>query len=188
MEENDVPFEMLGGGQLQEITDLLRSHHVDQLVSFPQAVVVGDQSSGKSSVLSALARDIQFPSSSSLTTRCPCIVFMKNSEIFSASVSSGQEEKKSPSLLTFVKPSRLCKKKCSKVLTDERIVVRICGPKLVDLTLIGLPGIFRALHHMWGPARWRHCIWWMRQSMRFPVGRLSVGLRQEGKSFGECMN
>ena len=52
-------------GLLDEL-DKLREHNVDKYVELPQIVVVGDQSSGKSSVLEAIS-ELPFPRSSIVT-------------------------------------------------------------------------------------------------------------------------
>src|ERR1700712_3009909 len=54
-------------GLLDEL-DKLREHGVDKYVELPQIVVVGDQSSGKSSVLEAIS-ELPFPRSSIRCTR-----------------------------------------------------------------------------------------------------------------------
>ena len=60
--------------QLEEIRKTCGS---DVKLDLPQIVVIGDQSSGKSSLLSSLF-DIPFPENTGTTTRCPIIVYTKN--------------------------------------------------------------------------------------------------------------
>lgn len=55
---------------LIDLVDGLRFLHIEQEVSLPSMAVVGDQSSGKSSVLEALA-GVALPRGSGIVTRCP---------------------------------------------------------------------------------------------------------------------
>ena len=59
--------------------DSLHSNDLGAYIELPQIAVMGDTSSGKSSVLSAIAGYLLFPSSSVLTTRCPTRLRMENS-------------------------------------------------------------------------------------------------------------
>lgn len=54
--------------ELLDIIDSLRDQDIGRYVELPQIIVVGDQSSGKSSVLEAISR-VRFPSKSGLCTR-----------------------------------------------------------------------------------------------------------------------
>ena len=58
--------------------DHLRSNNVDKYVSLPQIVVMGDTSSGKSSLLS-MTSGIPLPSNDELTTRCAVRIRMEKS-------------------------------------------------------------------------------------------------------------
>lgn len=80
--------------------DQLRSIRVDQDLRLPQIAVMGDQSSGKSSVLESFS-SIPFPRGSGLVTRCATQIAMKRvKKGWSASVSvrksEGQEHPKFP--------------------------------------------------------------------------------------------
>ena len=59
--------------KIKEIRPLISSYKIQ----LPQIVVIGDQSSGKSSVLESLT-GIKFPVNSGICTRCPIIVNCKN--------------------------------------------------------------------------------------------------------------
>lgn len=59
-----------------DLIDILRSQGVHQDVPLPQIAVMGDQSSGKSSVLEALS-GVPFPRGTGLVTRCPTQLIMK---------------------------------------------------------------------------------------------------------------
>jgi hypothetical protein len=59
-----------------DLIDTLRAQGVHQDVPLPQIAVMGDQSSGKSSVLEALS-GVPFPRGTGLVTRCPTQLIMK---------------------------------------------------------------------------------------------------------------
>ena len=59
-----------------DLVDELRSLGIEQDLPLPQIAVMGDQSSGKSSVLEALS-GVPFPRGTGLVTRCPCQLTMK---------------------------------------------------------------------------------------------------------------
>ena len=62
-----------------DLIDRLRSVGIEKDVPIPQIVVMGDQSSGKSSVLEAIS-GIPFPRGSGLVTRCPTQLTMKRTD------------------------------------------------------------------------------------------------------------
>ena len=68
------------------IIDKLRELGVGSDVGLPQLVVVGDQSSGKSSVLEAIM-DFPFPRNSGLCTRFATNIILRRSHISSVSIS-----------------------------------------------------------------------------------------------------
>ena len=59
-----------------DLIDEMRRLGVEQDLPLPQIAVMGDQSSGKSSVLEALS-GVPFPRGTGLVTRCPCQLTMK---------------------------------------------------------------------------------------------------------------
>ncbi|KAK7190960.1 hypothetical protein DPSP01_009163 [Paraphaeosphaeria sporulosa] len=70
----DAPVfdELLTSNQaaLLNLIDKLRNHGVSDIIDFPQIIVCGDQSSGKSSVLEAISR-VSFPKDSAVCTLFP---------------------------------------------------------------------------------------------------------------------
>ena len=148
-----------------DLIDSLRHVGVHQDVSLPQIAVMGDQSSGKSSVLHSLS-GIPFPKGSGLVTRCPTQLIMSKSApgspwtatasinfASSGDSSSGSERKQPPGagpiasmdLVTGVIEqftNFLTKGKTSGFSTDS-IVIKVTSPDSPDLTIIDLPGIVR---------------------------------------------
>lgn len=71
---------------LLDVVDRLRSHGVNELVSLPQVIVCGDQSSGISSVLEAISH-VSFRAKSSVCTRFPTELVLRRALHNSSSVS-----------------------------------------------------------------------------------------------------
>ncbi|CAM9724999.1 unnamed protein product [Chrysoparadoxa australica] len=144
-----------------DLVDALRSQGAQEELSLPQIAVMGDQSSGKSSVLEAseaALSGVQFPRGSGLVTRCPVQLVMKRTEAGSkwkakASVlwHRGEQPKaagdvSSPDQLQAV-ISELMETVCggdtANGFSTDTIVVQVESPNSPDLTLIDLPGIVR---------------------------------------------
>mmetsp|Transcript_3290 Transcript_3290/g.4634 ORF Transcript_3290/g.4634 Transcript_3290/m.4634 type:complete len:751 (+) Transcript_3290:51-2303(+) len=130
----------------------LRSLSLDKELSIPQIAVMGDQSSGKSSVLEALS-NVPFPRGSGLTTRCPVRLVMRTGlkgHQWSARVSTTKStqppvvvaspEELTPLIERFT--SSLTHGQATE-FSAESIVVEITAPEAPNLTLIDLPGIVR---------------------------------------------
>ena len=83
-----------------DLIDTLRSQGVHEDLPLPQIAVMGDQSSGKSSVLEALS-GVPFPRGTGLVTRCPTQLIMKRTP-------PGTEWKATAAVRTRVVPRWLC--------------------------------------------------------------------------------
>lgn len=141
-----------------DLIDTLRSVGVQNDVSLPTIVVIGDQSSGKSSVLEALS-GVALPRGSGIVTRCPLELRLRNV--------TGVKWK---AVLTYCPKSRPDKKgnnakkfefedtsSVEKHVTDAQnelagegvgicddlITLEVMSKDVCDLTLIDLPGIVR---------------------------------------------
>uniref|UniRef100_A0A8C1MP35 Myxovirus (influenza virus) resistance D n=1 Tax=Cyprinus carpio TaxID=7962 RepID=A0A8C1MP35_CYPCA len=140
LEENIRPY--------IDLIDSLRSVGIQKDLALPTIVVIGDQSSGKSSVLEALS-GVALPRGKGIVTRCPLELRLKKV--------TGVKWK---AVLTY------CKKKTdlwiqhqlhkiSKTasqnelagkgvgISDDLITLEVMSPDVCDLTLIDLPGIAR---------------------------------------------
>lgn len=146
---------MTGVRPLLDLIERLQEIGIQAEISLPQIVVMGDQSSGKSSVLQSIC-GIPFPRGSGLVTRCPTQVIMSKSPAgsewsgnISVNWSSSQPEQAGPVLT----PEELCSKIVA--LTDfitankqnsfsnDCLVIRISSPESPNLTIVDLPGIVR---------------------------------------------
>uniref|UniRef100_A0AAQ5XP51 Interferon-induced GTP-binding protein Mx n=1 Tax=Amphiprion ocellaris TaxID=80972 RepID=A0AAQ5XP51_AMPOC len=88
-----------------------------EIVQLPQIVVVGSQSSGKSSVLESLVGRDFLPRGSGIVTRRPLVLQLVNPNM---------------NLLLFL---------CFRGISPEPIYLKIFSPKVLNLTLVDLPGI-----------------------------------------------
>ena len=146
---------MKGVRPLLDLIERLQEIGIQAEISLPQIVVMGDQSSGKSSVLQSIC-GIPFPRGSGLVTRCPTQVIMSKSPAgsqwtgnISVNWSSSQPEQAGP----VQTPEELCSKIVA--LTDfitankqnsfsnDCLVIRISSPDSPNLTIVDLPGIVR---------------------------------------------
>jgi GTPase SAR1 family protein len=154
---SDFPISLAGNADLREFMELVTSTtHVKKYIKLPMICVMGDTSSGKSSLLSALSM-VELPSSHELTTRCPILLQMTHSNEAKASVSIQWHEKDDAVELEQVQVSdmtilpeaivnaqNLILQQTKKEVAFDVICVSVYGPQCLDLTLLDLPGMARA--------------------------------------------
>lgn len=131
-----------------DAVDQMRRDGIEQDIPIPQIAVMGDQSSGKSSVLEALS-GIPFPRGSGLVTRCVTQITMSEGPAWCAVVQAGGEkqvidesQKDSIGELIRVLTDKLCGKDTFGS-ADKIIEIQVTAPDAPNLTLIDLPGIVR---------------------------------------------
>lgn len=131
-----------------DLIDSLRSLGVEKDLGLPAIAVIGDQSSGKSSVLEALS-GVCLPRGSGIVTRCPLELRLKKS---SKSLKWTGEIKylkqkvklKNPGEVEHeVRKAQDCIAGAGSGVSDELITLEVISPNVPDLTLIDLPGITR---------------------------------------------
>ncbi|KAI8827296.1 P-loop containing nucleoside triphosphate hydrolase protein [Chytriomyces cf. hyalinus JEL632] len=117
---------------------------------------MGDTSSGKSSLLSAIS-GIEFPSSDLLTTRCPTQLILTKATTFSGSVrlvrfvADGSLSEKAKALesaddiASEIQALTLQIQEEGQQISDDAIVITVSGPQFPNLTLTDLPGIIRTV-------------------------------------------
>ncbi|KAI7782667.1 hypothetical protein LA080_013003 [Diaporthe eres] len=170
----DNPIEGLGNQALLDKIDRLRELNVGSIVSLPQLIVVGDQSSGKSSVLESLT-GFSFPRAAGLCTR------------YATQITCRREPKRSVSITIIPRPDAndIVKQRLRKfhrcldemnaqdladifkdanhvmgirsgveptdgsddgliTFSEDILRIEINGPDQPGLTVIDVPGIFRA--------------------------------------------
>ncbi|XP_014694764.1 interferon-induced GTP-binding protein Mx2 [Equus asinus] len=131
-----------------DLIDSLRALGVEQDIALPAIAVIGDQSSGKSSVLEALS-GVALPRGSGIVTRCPLVLKLKKQLqecTWRGRISYRNVE------VQLQEPSQVEKEICEAQnfvagngvgISHELISLEITSPEVPDLTLIDLPGIAR---------------------------------------------
>lgn len=165
MTSEDIGLPLGEQTQLLDAVDSLRRFGVESDIGAPHLIVIGDQSSGKSSVLEAICR-VQLAIHHRLCTRFPIELVIRRSDSFciEASIMPGKAVKRSQSDLEGIK--RFTRSGCQAnqvpeiieaaeialgistnaqaQFTDDILRIYISGPKQYPLTLIDLPGLYRA--------------------------------------------
>jgi hypothetical protein len=144
---------------LLDVVDRLRELGIDRDIPLPQIAVMGDQSSGKSSVLEALS-GVPFPRGSGLVTKCATELRMKKSRPdapWCAEISLTWDRPQPDAAGVVGTPSELGAKiaRLTEILVDRNgggkdgfesehsILIELSAPDVPDLTVIDLPGIVR---------------------------------------------
>ncbi|POR32469.1 Dynamin-like protein 4C [Tolypocladium paradoxum] len=148
--------------ELLDTIDKLRANDIGRYVELPQIVVVGDQSSGKSSVLEAISR-VRFPSKSTLCTRFATELILREADEPRMEVTirphDGESTDVKDKLALFNKvQTELCElsniiKEATEYMgidgdsnsfSKHILRVNISGPGVPQLTLVDLPGFYHA--------------------------------------------
>ncbi|CAB1428109.1 unnamed protein product [Pleuronectes platessa] len=131
-----------------DLIDSLRSLGVEKDLALPAIAVIGDQSSGKSSVLEALS-GVSLPRGKGIVTRCPLELKMKrkrSGDVWYGKISYRDYEEEIDDPADVEKMIREAQDKIAGVgvgISDDLISLEIASPDVPDLTLIDLPGITR---------------------------------------------
>lgn len=148
---------------LLDIIDKLRSQGISRYVDLPEIIVCGDQSAGKSSVLEAIS-GMSFPTKDNLCTRFPTELVLRRGEVTAPRVSinpgPGRSEEERERLRSFhatmdpedrwslsnivedAKAAMLLSD--SKEFSTDTLRIELSGPQQPHLTMVDLPGLFRA--------------------------------------------
>ncbi|NXO83156.1 MX protein, partial [Sitta europaea] len=131
-----------------DLVDSLRALGIEKDLSLPAIAVIGDQSSGKSSVLEALS-GVALPRGSGIVTRCPLELKLKRlpeGQAWQGKISYRNETQE------LLNPSEVDRaiREAQDVVAGPRgaisghlISLEVRSPDVPDLTLIDLPGIAR---------------------------------------------
>ncbi|KAF3347858.1 hypothetical protein VdG2_04094 [Verticillium dahliae VDG2] len=144
---------------LLDTIDKLRSINVGDIISLPQIIVVGDQSSGKSSVLEAISR-VPFPVKGDLCTRFATELVLRlsstsyvNVTIRFAKGSSGDQEpfhreeldlSRLPSLIEEATERMGIRPGSDVGFSRDVLRIEVSGPDVPSLTLVDLPGFYHS--------------------------------------------
>uniref|UniRef100_A0A4W5REX7 Interferon-induced GTP-binding protein Mx n=1 Tax=Hucho hucho TaxID=62062 RepID=A0A4W5REX7_9TELE len=125
-----------------DLIDDMRSIGIDKELPLPTIAVVGDQSSGKSSVLETLS-GVALPRGTGIVTRCPLLLQLCNDRTvkWEAVISYGGK------VVEFDEPSEVVRhvEHAGKGvgICEDLITLKITSSTVCDLSLIDLPGITR---------------------------------------------
>lgn len=131
-----------------DLIDTLRALGVEQDLALPAIAVIGDQSSGKSSVLEALS-GVALPRGSGIVTRCPLVLKLRKlneGEEWRGKVSYDdiEVELSDPSEVEeAINKGQNFIAGVGLGISDKLISLDVSSPNVPDLTLIDLPGITR---------------------------------------------
>ncbi|EMP31450.1 Interferon-induced GTP-binding protein Mx1 [Chelonia mydas] len=131
-----------------DLIDSLRALGVEKDLALPAIAVIGDQSSGKSSVLEALS-GVALPRGSGIVTRCPLVLKLKKlapRQEWKGKISYWDidEELHHPSVVEKeIRKAQDAMAGEGVGISQELISLEISSPSVPDLTLIDLPGIAR---------------------------------------------
>ncbi|KAK1060944.1 hypothetical protein LTR33_012802 [Friedmanniomyces endolithicus] len=147
---------------LLDIVDKLRSTGINRYIDLPQIVVCGDQSAGKSSVLEAIS-GIRFPTKDNLCTRFATELVLRRDDCAAVKVSIipglDREDEESSRLSKFNHEVDIDSPDLSgvtesakeamglseaKVFSSDILRIELQGIEQPHLTLVDLPGLFRA--------------------------------------------
>ncbi|KAJ3579793.1 hypothetical protein NPX13_g774 [Xylaria arbuscula] len=144
---------------LLDTIDSLRELQVGEIVNLPQIIVVGDQSSGKSSVLEAIS-GLSFPTKGDLCTRFATeLVIRRGPETkINVRIIANSPDSTSPRLYrrsTFNRETlgeiireateRMgIRSGSAKRFSRDVLRIELTGPDVVSLTLVDLPGFFHS--------------------------------------------
>ncbi|CAF1530360.1 unnamed protein product [Rotaria sp. Silwood1] len=132
--------------KVDRIRSLLSS--TDDGISFPSVVVVGDQSSGKSTLLESISL-VELPKGSGIVTRCPLVLRLRKSNqrkvyrLHDGNKKESLDEKTTMNLLKYIEEETKKIAGNNKNVVKDLIELQVEDPSVRDLTVIDLPGIAR---------------------------------------------
>ena len=114
-------------------------------LNYPQITVVGDQSSGKSSLLETIF-NIKLPTASGTCTKCPIVIKSKNNDNlkekkYYLESDNGTEDINEEIICEKIKDLQNKYTEDGSLVSDKEIILQIEGFDLLDITIVDLPGI-----------------------------------------------
>ncbi|KAF9733790.1 dynamin family protein [Paraphaeosphaeria minitans] len=155
-----------GQRKIMDIADRLRRTGLNGVVSLPQLVVCGDQSSGKSSVLEAIT-EIPFPRKENLCTRFATEIILRRDPVPTIKIAINPDKNRPESeqaqlrafnrtiedfsqLPTIIGDATQAMgleqvgAANSRAFSRDVLTIEICGPDRPQLTVVDLPGLIHA--------------------------------------------
>lgn len=142
---------MLLTRKMIEIRNILQTVGQSNTLTLPSIVVIGSQSSGKSSVLEAIVGHEFLPKGSNMVTRRPMELTLVNTPngeseygefpaLRLGKITDFNQIQRTLTDLNLAVPETEC-------VSDDPIQLRICSPNVPDLSLIDLPGYIQVTGH-----------------------------------------
>ncbi|KAI0404396.1 P-loop containing nucleoside triphosphate hydrolase protein [Xylaria palmicola] len=141
---------------LLDTIDSLRKHGIGRFADLPEIIVVGDESSGKSSVLEAILR-VRFPDGDGLSTRFATELVLRPSPQTRVSVrvqpasvlpdvdcNFNETTFDKKDIPRIIKEAKACLLRDKVTFSEDILHVEICSPEVPRLTLVDLPGFDHA--------------------------------------------
>ncbi|NWQ81366.1 MX protein, partial [Columbina picui] len=131
-----------------DLVDSLRALGIEKDLALPAIAVIGDQSSGKSSVLEALS-GIALPRGNGIVTRCPLELKLKRipaDQAWKGNISYRNiriELQNASEVEKAIREAQNVVAGTRGAISGELISLEVRSPDVPDLTLIDLPGIAR---------------------------------------------
>lgn len=131
--------------QINLLQDKLSRSGFQNLIQLPEIVVVGEQSSGKSSVLQSIIEREILPKGQGIVTKCPIRIRMKklnaNEEEYAKFDHVPDKKFKFENISEEIlsRTAELCSN--NKFISDTEITLDMFSSYMVSLTLVDLPGI-----------------------------------------------
>ena len=131
--------------KIDQVRAILSSN--DDGVTFPNVVVVGDQSSGKSTLLEALSL-VELPKGSGIVTRCPLVLRLRKSmkrqvyRLYDGNKKVLLDESQL-NILKYIEEETKKLAGQNKNVVHDLIELLVEDPNVRDLTVVDLPGIAR---------------------------------------------
>lgn len=146
---------MIQNAEYQDIIDKInriRSYGLNKMITIPQIAILGDQSSGKSSVLEAITK-LSFPRNIETCTRFATQVSLRQGDTQMSAFIDGESEfndkyrTQDSNWDVHAAVTAANKILCANSEISEKVLeITISGPTLSPLTIIDLPGMLLSLY------------------------------------------
>ena len=132
---------------INKLQEILSVSQLKYKINLPQIICIGAQSSGKSSIIESIIGKDFLPKGSGIITRRPIILQLinqKEGEDYCEFFLKPNEKITDFSKVTkeiIIQTEKIAGKE--KLISDKPIIMKIFSSKLIDLTLVDLPGLVK---------------------------------------------
>ena len=132
---------------INKLQEILTVSQLKYKINLPQIICIGSQSSGKSSIIESIIGKDFLPKGSGIVTRRPLILQLinqKEGEDYCEFFLKPNEKITDFSKVTkeiILQTEKIAGKE--KLISDKPIIMKIFSSKLIDLTLVDLPGLVK---------------------------------------------